>query len=97
MARHVIAYLMDGAGVTPDYVEYGGGQFNVGDEMVGISVEDTERYLPSTVTKLTKAELITRLQDLGIKRFSDSHSFTDQEISDMVDQYLSDNGLPDYA
>jgi len=97
MAKWVVSYYILGDGSVPDFIAHGGGDFPIGNELVGVSIEDTERYLPSTVTKLTRAQLLARATAVGFKHDKTFEAFTDQEVIDYVTQYLSNNGLSDYA
>jgi hypothetical protein len=65
MAKHLVRYLLNGNGTVPDFVE-SGGFFPVGEELVGISVDDEARYLPDSVVKLSREDLIARIESLGI-------------------------------
>ena len=96
MAKYVISYFLNGYGKTPSFVASGGGNFSVGNEMIGVSVDADQFYLPSTVKKLTKAQLLSRAQACGFK-YLNGEAFSDQQVIDMVNAYLSENGLEDYA
>ena len=92
MAKYIVAYLLEADGTIPLFISSGGGEFLVGYEMVGISVDDTERFLPDTVNKLTKDQLITRAQSMGLKH-RDGSDYTLQDVTDLVTDYLNNNGM----
>jgi hypothetical protein len=95
MAKHVIKYLLDGDGKVPAFVE-SGGMFILNDEMVGLSVDEAKRYLPSTIDKMTKAEFITRAQAVPTMKI-DGTLNSAAEMEAIVDVLLSDWGIPDYV
>ena len=101
MAKKVVRYLLEGNGSIPLFVE-NGGYFLVGEEMVGLSVDETKRHVPDTVHRLTKAELVTRVKDLhkveGVYiNDLEGNPFTDERCEDMVDNWLTMVGEPDYV
>lgn len=57
--KYVIRYMLDGDGSVPKFVE-DGGYFPVGEELVGLSIDSSKRFLPSTVKTVTRQELIDR-------------------------------------
>lgn len=59
--KYVIRYMLDGDGTVPKFVE-DGGYFPSGEELIGVSIDDDKRYLPSTVQKLTKQQLVDSIQ-----------------------------------
>ena len=63
MARYVIRYLLEGDGTVPKFVE-DGGYFPLGEELVGISVDEDKRHLPSSVVKMTEQGLVDRLVEI---------------------------------
>lgn len=89
--KSVIRYLLEGDGSVPLFVETGG-FFPLGEELVGISVDETKRHLPATVHKLTKQNLIDRIT-LITPKHEDGSDLTAQEISDMANQFFADHGL----
>lgn len=62
--KHVVRYLLEGDGSVPKFIE-NGGHLVMGDELVGISVDDEKRHLPSTVHKIEQQELLERFELLG--------------------------------
>lgn len=95
--KRVVRYLLEGNGTVPLFVE-DGGYFPVGEELVGISVDDTKRHLPNSVHILTKQNLIDRLVAIEYKNIpTDTEPMSQSEIESFVDQWLSDKGLPEYS
>ncbi len=64
MAKHIVRYLLEGDGTVPKFIE-DGGHFPIGEEYVGISIDDEKRHLPSSVQKLNDQQLIDRIISLG--------------------------------
>lgn len=95
MSKFIVRYLLNGNGSIPDFIE-NGGYFFSNEESVGLSVDDAKRYLPISVQKLTKAQLVTRAQSMPFKH-EDGSSYSAQEMSDAVDAFLTEMGLPDYV
>lgn len=63
MAKLVVKYLLEGDGSVPTFIE-DGGYFPVGEECVGISVDENKRHVPSTVIRLTLEDLALRITNL---------------------------------
>lgn len=93
MAKYVIRYLLDGDGKVPVFVD-DGGYYPNGYELIGLSVDDEQRYLPSTVQKLTKTELIAWIQAVATD-LSDNPLNEGQSTS-AANSFLSAMGIPDY-
>jgi hypothetical protein len=91
--KHVIRYLLDGDGSTPAFVA-DAGYYKSGEELVGISIDDSKRYLPATVIKLTKNELVARIK--LVARKLDGSSLSDAEALAEAEAFLSARGLADY-
>lgn len=66
MAKYIIRYLLEGDGTVPVFVE-DGGYLPINEEYVGISIDDTKRYLPSSIQKLTEQQLIDRANSLNLR------------------------------
>lgn len=64
MAKQLIRYLLQGDGTIPPFVE-DGGYFPVNEELVGRSVDETIRYLPSSIVRMTRADLVARITAIG--------------------------------
>lgn len=92
--KHVIRYLLEGNGTVPVFVR-DGGYFAQGHELVGISVDDSERHLPASVHKLTKAELIARAQATQVDINGDP--LTEEAATALVEHLLEVNDMADYA
>ena len=86
---YVVRYLLEGDGTIPKFVE-NGGYFQVGHELVGVSVDNSKRHLPSTVHILTKVELLARVESI----LNPESEYTAEEI---VDSFLQNAGIPDYV
>jgi len=92
--KHVIRYLLDGDGTIPVFVQ-DGGYFVVNNEMVGVSVDDSQRHVPGSVHKLTRAELAARIEATQLD--IDRNPITAQAASDMADAFLAQRGMAAYA
>jgi len=99
MAKQLIRYLLEGDGTVPVFVEDGGYYCNtVTDELVGRSVDETVRNLPSTVYRLTRAELKTRIKNQSQDYFSlGGAQMTDGELDTHIQAFLDHIGLGDLA
>jgi hypothetical protein len=62
--KRVVRYLLEGDGATPKFIE-SGGFFPIGDELIGITLDDSKRYVPKTLKTLSKQDLLKRGLDLG--------------------------------
>lgn len=65
MAKYVVRYLLEGVGTIPTSIA-DGGYWPVDHELVGVSVDDTLRYIPSTLIKMAKADLVARLAGMNM-------------------------------
>jgi hypothetical protein len=63
--RYIVSYLPDYDGGVPKFIE-SGGMLPIGEEMVGVTVDDTKRWVPKTLKRLSKEALLKRGLDLGI-------------------------------
>lgn len=103
MAKKVIRYLLEGnPGSVPAFVE-NGGYFPLGDDLVGLSVDEDKRFVPSTVVRLTKDELKARaiecsLDEQGQYRIdiNTRQPFTQESVYANVEHWLAMMGIPDY-
>lgn len=91
--KHVIRYLPEGDGSVPKFVE-SGGYFKSGEELVGISVDQSKRHLPSTVIKMTKVELQTWIQTNAKNR--NNESLSEEETLNTLNSFLQLHGLENY-
>jgi len=95
MAKHVIRYFLDGDGSVPKFVG-NGGYFIKQNQLIGISIDDEQRYLPDSVIKLNKQDLINWVTLCEVKSI-DKVLLNAEEIEDLVDYFLESNGLIGYA
>ena len=65
----IVKYLMhknlEGNLCTPYFIE-DGGHFITGNEMIGLTYDDSEVYVPETLTILTSEELVTHVKSLNM-------------------------------
>jgi len=99
--KKVIRYLLDGDGTIPTFVS-SGGFFMIGHELVGVSVDEDERHLPSSVSRLTKQQLVDRFTSMSPNRVTSPGNeeivpMNAQDIADYVDAWLTSQGIPDYV
>lgn len=94
MAKKVVRYLLEADGSVPIFIE-NGGYFLLGEELVGLTIDSSKRHVPSTLIQLSRAELKTRAFSLGLKDF-EGNFLTEQQVSDKIDGFLTELGLPDY-
>lgn len=96
MAKKVVAYFMQGDGTIPVFIK-DGGYFLSNFELVGVSVDETELYVPDSVVRLTRQQLIDRVKSLPYKNDITGEPKTLQEKEDMAVAWLAEKGLADYV
>lgn len=89
--KHVVRYLLEGDGTIPKFIE-DGGYFQLGEELVGISVDDTKRHLPSTVFKLTQEDLSARIISMNLSERGGS-PLTVEQCQQMAADFFSQKGI----
>lgn len=87
-------HMTPGGMKTPDFVQDGGYFFRASDNTyIGWTEDSPEFYVPSTVNKLTAAELDTRVLALhAIEAYqdpADDTDMTDAEVSAMVTAWVN--------
>lgn len=95
MAKLVVRYLLEGDGTVPIFVE-NGGYWMVGQELVGLSVDEDARHVPSTVVRMAKADLTARLAGMSLKDEAGDPLDSDAKAA-LLDAWLAMIGLPDLA
>lgn len=93
--KKVIRYLLEGDGSIPKFVE-DGGYFPLGEEMVGISVDEDKRHLPLSVVRLTRQQILDRYTAMN-PHDHNGEPLSTQEIQEAVENWLSSKGLADYV
>jgi len=84
---------------TPSWVEDGGYFMNPDDNtLIGWSPDlaDRDYYIPDTVLKLTRAELITRVKDINSRYPSvdiDGNNVTDTDLENMVNNWCDSRSV----
>lgn len=91
MAKRMIRYLLEGNRSTPLFVS-NGGYFKVGHEWVGVSVDEDMYFIPSSVRRMNKAELVARITDLEM-----TPPMTLPEKLAMIEVWLANLGMSDLA
>lgn len=95
MAKQVVRYLLEGDGTVPLFVE-NGGYWPVGAELVGVSVDENERYVPPTVVRMNRADLEARLAGMTIKNLN-QEELDGAAKAALLDAWLEMVGLPNLA
>lgn len=91
--RKIIRYLLEGNGSVPVFVE-DGGYFIQGHDMVGVSVDEDARHVPSTIVRLSKAQLIARIM---LTCMDDNGDLVDEEAAEEIaNTFLEQKGMVDY-
>ena len=95
MAKLVVRYLLEGDGTVPIFIK-DGGYWMVGNELVGVSVDENERHVPSTVFRMAKADLTARLaaQEMHDR---DGNLLDSAAKAVMLDAWLAMVGMSDLA
>ena len=102
MAKKIVRYLLEGNGSTPVFIS-DGGHFAINEEFIGVSVDESLRHVPSTVYRLTKAQLLTwitqhhQTNSVFVYDIITNMQYTEQDMVDITDAFLQKVGLPDYA
>ena len=93
MSRKIVKYLMhknnDGNNITPLFID-NGGYFPDNNTLIGVTYDDSEIYIPETLTVLTKAELITFVKGLSFDD-AEGNSKSVKEKKIMAEKWLSNN------
>jgi len=94
--------------IAPYFVDknaYTCGEFidTTGDTYIGFLTEDASIYLPTTVIKITKAQLLNRMLSIGMEKpdpdWPDPFAppplvpMTEQEITDYVNDFCTTHGI----
>lgn len=95
MAKQVVRYLLEGNGTIPIFVE-DGGYWMVGNELVGRSVDEDARHLPSTVVRMAKADLTARLAAMTFKD-ENGDPLDDAAKAVLLEAWLAQIGMSDLA
>ncbi len=95
MAKRVLKYLLEGVGTVPTAIA-DGGYWPVGAELVGVSVDDSQRYVPASYVSMSKADLIARLAGMGLVDQDNNPLNSDAQLA-LLDAWLAMVGLPDLA
>lgn len=80
MAKKIIRYLLEGDGTIPKFVE-DGGYMPIGEEYVGISVDEEKRHLPTTVHVLDEADLQARANQMSFENEDAKQAMLDYLLS----------------
>lgn len=89
--KHIVRYLLEGDGSIPKFIE-DGGYFSSGEEMVGLTVDDSKRHLPSTVFKLTVEQLCARMLAIGLKD-EEQNLLTEEQCQQIAEDFFTQKGL----
>lgn len=95
MAKLVVKYLLEGDGSIPLFIE-NGGYFSIGEERVGLSVDENIRHVPASVVRMTKADLTARLAGIAFKDIN-GELLDDAAKAVLLNNWLAQIGLPDLA
>ena len=93
--KKVVRYLLEGDGTITKFVE-SGGYFPIGQEMVGVSVDESTRHVPATVVRMTKLELIARVASTSPTHPLTNEQLTNEQIENIVNSWLQENNLEGY-
>lgn len=96
MAKKVVRYLLEGQGCVPSFVS-DGGYWPVGEELVGVSVDEDVRHLPSTVVRMSKADLVARLAAMEMINPESKQSLDSDGKAAMLEAWLAQVGMSDLA
>ena len=89
IAKYLMHRNSEGNKVTPYFIA-NGGYFIVGEEMIGITYDDDDIYVPDTLTVLTEEELVTHVKSLTLKT-PEGHTLTLEEKESLAEKWLDDN------
>lgn len=70
MPKRIVRYKLEGDGSVPKWID-SGGFLPLGHEMVGLTVDDDQFYVPSDVDDISDEELQLRLGEGDLQAFKD--------------------------
>lgn len=80
MAKQLVRYLLEGDGTVPKFI-LDGGYYPINEEMIGITVDEDIRYVPSTVVRMDRQDVIDWLNTLGIGEGYSAEAMADSLIA----------------
>ena len=89
--KKVIEYKLDGDGSVPVFVS-DGGYFLKEHKLVGLSVDSTDRFMPSSVVILTNQDLIDRVVSITMNTI-DGEVITTAEKTTIATNWLQERDL----
>jgi len=95
MAKKVLKYLLEGVGTVPVAIA-DGGYWPVGAELVGVSVDDSQRYVPASYVSMSKADLVARLAGMGLVDENNVALSSDAQLA-LLNAWLAMVGMSDLA
>ena len=84
--KAIIRYYLEGDGSVPKFVE-DGGYFKKGEEMIGVSIDSSKRYIPATVHTLTNLELVNWVKSMT------NTGKTLEELETIANSWLTEKGF----
>lgn len=95
MAKKIVKYLLEGAGTIPSAIQ-DGGYFPVGAELVGVTYDDSLRYVSDSFASMSRADLASRIAGLGYKH-NDGSDYTSDDRAAFLTAWLAQVGMSDLA
>lgn len=95
MAKLVVKYLLEGVGTVPTAIQ-DGGYWPIGHELVGVTFDNTVRYVASSFASLARSDLAARLASMNLKNQDGSAMNSDQQAA-MLTAWLAQVGMSDLA
>lgn len=95
MAKKLVRYLLEGNGTVPMFIE-SGGYYPIGHELIGLSVDEEVRHVPASVYRMTRADLLVRMQSMSLSD-RDGNLLSQEQIEDQLDAFLASIDLSDLA
>jgi hypothetical protein len=95
MAKKIVKYLLEGQGTVPDAIA-DGGYWMVGHELVGVTQDDSQRYVAASFVAMAKADLVARLGSMNLKNRDGSAMGSDDQLT-MLNAWLVQVGMADLA
>lgn len=95
MAKKLVRYLLEGNGTIPLFIE-NGGYFPINEELVGLSVDEDKRHVPLSVARMSRADLLIRMNSMSLKD-RDGNALNEEQINQYLEAFLAIINLSDLA
>ncbi len=95
MANVIAKYKLKADGTVPEWI-INGGYFMNGYEMLGLTCDTEQHWVPSDLQQQTREEIKTWAKAISIRNAADDGFLNDAETEALVDSWLTSLGLDSY-